>query len=93
MYNIFVCVLWLAIKRTKTGEGSESVDQFTFLIREHIQVRKDKENQVMVTCLHPLGRVKLGSFIRNSCSDGVKNCSEKFVTRKTVVLRTKSIAY
>ena len=31
----------------------------------------------MVTCLHPLGSVKLGSFIRNSCSDGVKNCSEK----------------
>ena len=47
----------------------------------------------MVTCLHPLGRVKLGSFIRNSCSDGVKNCSEKFVTRKTVVLPTKSVAY
>ena len=49
MYNIFVCVLWLASKRTKTGEDSESVDQFTFLIREHIQVRKDKD-QVMVTC-------------------------------------------
>ena len=46
MYNIFVCVcvLWLAIKRTKTGEGSESGDQFTFLINEHIQVRKYKEN-------------------------------------------------
>lgn len=44
MYNIFVCVLWLASKRTNTGEGSESVDQFTFLIMEHIQVRKDKEN-------------------------------------------------
>ena len=31
----------------------------------------------MVTCLHPLGSVKLGSFIRNSCSDEVKNRSEK----------------
>ena len=93
MYNTFVCVLWLASKRTKTGEGSESVDPFTFLIREHIQVRKDKENQIMVTCLHPLGSIKLGSFVRNSCSDGVKNCAENFVTRKSVALPTKSIAY